>query len=426
MKRMLILALAAAACARSPRPVIESFTVDEPNPDVGTAVQFSYSVRGAQTIRIEPAPGIVHASPVSVVPLESGTYTLHAVNDDGLGAAQGIPITLRPRFAITTVDAFPGQVGPGSDVTLAWRTVSAERATITDPGTGQVTDVAVNGSTVVRPAITTVYTLTAYNRPGRTPASVTANVTARVAPPTAVSGFTAIPAFIIQGDATTLSWSGNATSYSITNGTSTFNVGPRRTLIVRPAATTIYTLNAIGPGGPLLDPPKVTVTVEPHPATSLLYTAPADAALRLVADSCTNPACTVVLRIHAQATVSLRGLALNLPLDTTKVSFNPATFTTGIPGAVVKAAMGTGTLEDTLVLGIALPGTGTAPAQDVTVNAGNDLARFELTLLSAGGRGVVFDGAALAATPTSAFKASVQSAPGRAGKAIAVGKLETQ
>src|SRR2546430_1386078 len=166
VKRVLFLAFALAACPRSPPPVIDSFTVDQPNPDVGAAVTFSYAVRGASTVSIEPAPGVVHASPVIVVPPAAGTFTLRATNKDG-----------------------------------------------------------------------------------REPASVTAKMVARVGIPPSVSNFAVDKPSIVQGDSATLSWQGNAVNYSVSDGTSTFNVGPRRSLVVRPATNAAYTLQAVVPGG---------------------------------------------------------------------------------------------------------------------------------------------------------------------------------
>ncbi len=82
--------------------------------------------------------------------------------------------------------------------------------------------------------------------------------------------------------------------------------------------------------------------------------------------------------------------------------------------------MGRGPLQDVLVIGMALEGTGTAPAQDVTLNPGDELANFTLGLVSAGGSGTVFDGALL----PPAYKSSMQSSSGRISSAIAVGKLD--
>ena len=66
MRFFLLVTIAAVACSSGP-PVIDSFAVDEANPDVGAPVTFSFAVRGASTVRIEPAPGVVHGSPVTVV-----------------------------------------------------------------------------------------------------------------------------------------------------------------------------------------------------------------------------------------------------------------------------------------------------------------------------------------------------------------------
>jgi hypothetical protein len=200
-------------------------------------------------------------------------------------------------------------------------------------------------------------------------------------------------------------------------------VGPRGSLLVRPASNTTYTLQAVGPGGTSTAGP-VTVTVQAHPATSLTYGTPAAASLQLVADPCANPCTTVTLRIKPTATVQLRGLAFNLPLDTTKVSFGGFGVGSALANAVPKATMGSGPLRDVLVIGIAFTGTGTAVAQDAVLDPSNpavdEVAHFTLSLLSAGGAGTVFDGAA----PGVGYKAVVQNAAGRTYNAVAVSKLD--
>lgn len=432
MKKAALLALALAACSKDQNgvlPVIESFTVDDPNPEAGSPVHLSYSVSGATGgIGIYPIPGAVYESPVTVVPPGSVVFSLRAFTQAGGVVSRDLAVNVRPAvpLAINATDATPGQVAPGGAVTLSWSTTSAGRVALTDGATGAVADVAESGTQVVHPAATTVYTLTAYNKQGRTPASLTARITARVAAPPTVGAFTATPASISQGDSSVLSWTGNATAYSISDGATTVALGPRRSLVVRPASTTTYTLHAAGPGGDLASSPTATVTVDPHPGSSLSYTAPSAGALQLVADPCPAPCTSLTLHIRATAALQLRGAALDLPLDATKVSFDPGSFTSSLSGAVARAAMGAGPLQGALVLGIALTGSGSAPAPDVTLAAGDDLARFSLTLLPAGGRGPVFDGNALAAASGVAYKASVQRASGRSANAIAVGKLEAQ
>jgi hypothetical protein len=419
---MLLLAMAWAACSKNGAPpVIQAFTVSNANPEAGAPVSFAYAVSGATSVSILPEPGAVTSSPVTVVPSDSGPFTLQASNSGGT-VTRDLRVTLRP-FAIDSTEASPGQVAPGGDVTLSWRITSATRATLTDGSSGAVSDVPVRGFLLVHPAATTVYTLTAYNRPGHTPETLTATIPARVTGPPAVGAFTATPSSITQGDSSLLQWSGNATAYAVSDGSTSVSLGPRLDLLVRPSVTTTYTLKASGPAGSVFAPP-VTVTVDPHPGSTLSYTPPAGGALQLLADPCANPCTSITLRIKTSAPVQLRGLALDLPLDATKAHFAGATFS--LAGAVSQAAMGSGPLQDALVLGLALRGDGTAPAADVSLGAGAELASVALTLLPAGGRGTVFDGSALAAGSAPAYKASVQSASGRAAKAIAVGKLEAQ
>ncbi len=429
MRRVpLLIAMAVIACQK--RPVIARFSVDEANPDARAPVHFSYSVSGATTIRIDPLPGVVVESPVTVVPIDSATFTLRAFNDDGVEASASLPITVRAPFEILLAEASPGQVTPGNQVTLSWVSSSSERASLTNETTGEVTNVQPNASMSVRPQATTIYTLTIFNRPGRLPDSRTARMTARVAPAPAVSDFVATPARIAQGQTSVLTWKGNAVSYSVVaapGDAAPFFVGPQRSLVVRPQATTTYSLQATGPGGALPVPLTTTVNVDSRPASGLTYTAPTPTAgqlLQLVADPCTSPPCTTMTFhiVSSGGAVPLRGLAFNLPLDTTKVGFNPSSFATGpgLSAADARAIMGTGPLKDVLVMGIALKGTGTAPAPDV--DPGAEVARFALDLVSAGGVGTVFNGSA----PSPTSKASIQRASGRSAGAIAVGTLAAQ
>ena len=427
--RRILLAVALAACSskKGPLPEIQSFSVDNPSPEAGAPVTFSYSVSGATGgISILPIPGPVQSSPVTVVPAGSTTFTLVAVNENGR-ATRDLPVFVRGLF-IDDTDATPGQVAPGGEVMLSWRTTSATRVTLTDTVTGAVVDVPVRGLQRVRPSVTTPYILTAYNTPGRAPPVLLAIITARVAPLPTVASFTATPAAITQGDASTLAWSGTATAYTVSDGTTSFPLGARRSMVVRPSSTTTYTLRASGPGGEVAVPPTATVNVTPHPGTTLSYQPPAGGALQLVAEPCANPCTSLRLTIRATAPVQLRGAALDLPLDDSKVSFDPASFGVGtaLAGAAGSAAAGSGPLQGAVAIGVALKGTGSAPAPDVTLAPGDELAHFSLALNPAGGRGIVFDGSTLAAGGGSSYKAIIQRATGRAASAIAVGRLEAQ
>ncbi|HUJ27992.1 MAG TPA: hypothetical protein VLW85_18350, partial [Myxococcales bacterium] len=271
-------------------------------------------------------------------------------------------------------------------------------------------------SMVVHPMATTVYTLTAQAKAGHTPASATAKAVARVAPATAIGSFTATPSSILQGDAVTLSWEGNASAWSVNDGTTTTPLGPLRSLVVRPASNTTYTLYANGPGGS--DSKTAQVTVTPQAGQSLSYTEPApdSRALKLTAVSCSGGT-TCTLALVAQSPATLRGVAMNLPIDAIKVSVSASSVSLGAPTPAFKVALGSGPLSNTLVLGAALEGTGSAVAGDQSFASGSEIARFTLTLVPAGGRGPVFDGSA-------AGLSSWLQSSGRSADVIAVGKLD--
>jgi hypothetical protein len=265
--------------------------------------------------------------------------------------------------------------------------------------------------------VTTTYTLIATSGRSFTPAEVQATAVARVVEPTAIASFTATPPAILQGDAVTLRWDGSALSWSIAAGATTTNLGVARLLVVRPAATTTYSLTGNGPGGVAAQ--QLTVTVTPRAGTKLVYTPPPSGSerLRLVAVACPAPCTTITLRLLAAAPVGLRGVAIDLPLDASKVSLDPLTFSSALDAG--KAVLGSGPLAGQLVLGAVKKGTGTAPAADSSLLAGVELAHFSVALQSAGGQGVVFDGA-------QAFTSFIQSASGRTPGGIAVGKLEAK
>lgn len=420
MKWLAPLLVALFSCSKSgPLPVIESFQVDDANPEEDTPITFTFSVTGATAVALFPLPGGVGGSPVTLTPLGSTTFTLVASNANG-ETKKTLAVTVRvgPPLSIAA-DAIPARVKPGAAVTLRWTTTGAARVTLTDPA-GQVSEVPTASSTTIAPQRTTTYKLTASRKSG---ASVSTTITARVAVPPTVTSFVATPQAIANGDSSTLTWSGNATLYTVKDDHGgVFEVGPLRKLVVRPASTTTYTLHATGPGGALDPPPTTTVTVDSsRPAVRLVYAAGGSGPLQLVADPCGDPCTAITLRVRASAAMSLRAFALTLPLDVSKVAFDAASFGSSLAGPA-RATLGTGPLEGALVMGAALRGTGSSAAADVAVPAGAELAHFTLSLGPAGGRGRVFSGDTLAANPV--YKAVVQTASGRTANALAVGALD--
>lgn len=421
MKKLLFIAalLAAAACSKKGAPRINSFTADKTDITDGDTVTLSFDVTGATTLTINPTPGPVTSSPITVTPHASTVYTLRAANDAG-AVSQDISINVNPLptgAQISFFSALPSQVKANDPVKLTWSVARATSIAIYD-GTTTRDVTGVLQPLIVNPSATTTYTMTATSLAGTLPASVTAKAVARVVAAAHISSFTASPTSPInQGQQITLSWDGTATSWQLSDGTTTTNYGPLKTATVEPAQTTTYTLTAVGMGGN--DTRPLAINVTPMPGTTLVYTASSAAAtLNLLADACSTPCTSIIFRLKPATTVSLRGVALNIPLDAAKVSLDPATlgsFVTDTPPAH-KAVIGapTGPLKNTLVLGAALKGSGTAVAADVSPS---EVAHFTLTLVPAGGQGTVFNG-------TGVFS-RIQSSSG-APSSIAVGTLVVQ
>lgn len=422
MRRVLLAALLLCACHHGKPPVIVSFTVDNAMPQQGDSINFSYQVTGATSVRIDPLPGPVSESPVAVTPSVGGDYTLQAQN--GAGAVQQIiTITVVPAFPVSVdlFTAFPGQASAGTDVALSWKVTSAVTLSLSDGSSNPPRDVTGLTGVHVNPTATTVYTLTAQARPNRTPASASAKAVARVVQPVTVSSFTATPSSITQGQPVTLSWDGTATSWAVNDASTTINRGPLKKLVVHPTANTTYTLIASGPFGTLSPAPAVPVTVAAHSAVSLAYTNPADTAPPFkLSGSCSGSSCTMSL--IAQSAVSLHGMALNLPLDSTKVTVSGLSVASKLSDATNPAqsiAIGSGPLGNKLIFGAALKGNGTAPGGDVSFAASELLASFTLTVVSAGGSGPVFDGTGL----QSYIQSTSGTTSSRNPVAVAVGNL---
>jgi hypothetical protein len=417
MKRLLwpLLAAAVAGCDPYRPPVIESFYADNANPAVGATVQLIFTVHDASILSIIPAPGEVTGSPVTVRPTGPTTYTLRAGNDAGW-SSKDVTVNARvPAGArVVQFSVVPSQAAPGVDRTLTWNIANTQNVQLTGPGLD--TRVGLSGQMTVTPTVTSTWTINATSAPGFDP--LTARAVARVLPPTSISSFIATPSAILQGETSTLSWDGSAFGWTLTAGGTTTEMGVAKQLVVRPAASTTYSLTGLGPGG-VAGPQTVTVQVTPRPGTTLQYTPPPSGSekLRLIADACSAPCPNLTLRLVAAVAVSLRGVAIDVPMDSSKTTLDPSTFSSSFDAG--KAVIGTGPLKETLVLGAALQGNAGTPAADRALGAGDEVSHFVLALQPAGGQGVIFDGG-------SAFSSWIQSASGRAPGGIAVGKLEAK
>jgi hypothetical protein len=195
--------------------------------------------------------GTVNGTSIAVSPATTTTYTLTATNGAGSVTAQ-VQVMVTPLPSITAFTASPTAINLGQSTQLSW-TVNGATSLSIDHGVGTV-----NGtSTMVSPAATTTYTLTATNGAG----SVTAQVPVTVTPPPVITAFTASPTALNQGQSTQLSWTVNgATSLSIDHGVGAVN---GTSTVVSPAATTTYTLTATNGAGNVTAQAPVTVNSLP-------------------------------------------------------------------------------------------------------------------------------------------------------------------
>jgi hypothetical protein len=166
------------------------------------------------------------------------------------------PVTNPP--TINSFTANPTTIHAGESSTLTWNVSNATTVTI-NQGIGAVSKTT--GTKSVTPAATTTYTLTATNSSGTRTANCV--VTLADSPPT-IDSFTATPAAVKRGEASTLAWSvQNATTITIDQGIGA--VAATGSTQVSPDDTTTYTLTATNAGGDT----TATAQVEILPAAVL-------------------------------------------------------------------------------------------------------------------------------------------------------------
>jgi chitinase len=189
------------------------------------------------------------------VPLAAGSHTVRMeyFEAGGEGLAQLVveedsapPPPTPPQFQSFT--AQPDTVDAGGTSILAWSVDHAAACTATGGWSGEQ---APSGSASVRPQATTTYGLTCHNAQGDT-ASASATITVRGGPPPAppaIASFGATPSRVNPGDSARLAWEATgAASCTASGGWSGARPASGEEL-VRPAASTAYTLTCSNGAG---------------------------------------------------------------------------------------------------------------------------------------------------------------------------------
>ena len=225
----------------------------------GQSTTIDWQVLNADSVTISPEIGTVSANGTrSVSPRTTTQYRLTARNARGeVTATTTVVVEEDPPASFTACSVAPMNIMAGESATLTYATSNAETVSIS----GGIGNVATSGTQVVSPTQTTTYTITANNARGPVTCNLTVQVTQGAAP--RVLNFTANPASITSGNASTLSWGvENAQNVTISTLGTVQSTGTRE---VRPTTTTTYTLTATNPTGSVTATTTVTVAAGPGP-----------------------------------------------------------------------------------------------------------------------------------------------------------------
>jgi hypothetical protein len=227
-------------------PAINSFNASPASISAGESSSLSWTVTSASTVSIDQGIGNVALTGTrAVAPAATTVYTLTASNSAGsvtattqvivAGTQVPTPTPTPTPASLPAVDYFmanPPAILAGGSTTLGWSVSNATSVTI-DNGIGSVGSA---GTTVVSPAASTNYTLTATNAAGWT--SVTVTVVVGAAPAAGM------PDLVIQD----IVRSGDAVNYTIKNQGDAAAGPSTSTLLVDSATVANDGVGSLAPG----------------------------------------------------------------------------------------------------------------------------------------------------------------------------------
>jgi hypothetical protein len=223
----------------SPGAPTASISANPTSISSGGSSTLTWSSTNATSATLNGASVAVNGSKV-VSPTATTTYTLIAKSSSGTTATATVTVTVGSGGPPAAgISATPSTISAGGSSTLTWNTINCVSAKLNG------TPVALSGSMVVSPTVTTAYTIIGTSSTGATDSGqVTVTVSGTGGAPTA--SITANPTSISPGGNSTLTWSStNATSATL-NGAS---VAVNGSQVVSPTATTTYTFIAKNSSG---------------------------------------------------------------------------------------------------------------------------------------------------------------------------------
>ncbi|MCL2102346.1 MAG: hypothetical protein FWH22_11615, partial [Fibromonadales bacterium] len=232
------------------------FNVDQEMVSSGQSATLSWIVTNATEVSIEGIGSVSLQGSRRVRPSETTTYTLVATGDGGVRRETlEVAVESAPGPGIV-FSASPEAVQKGQFATLTWMVTEATEVSI--EGIGKVAAQGTRRVRVEEPGIT-AFTIVATGPGGTKTESVEIEV---LAGPPPVIIFTASSESIQAGQTVTLNWQvTNATEIEIDNGIG--KVPARGTKRMKPEASTVYTLTAIGEGGTEIATVEVEIEAPP-------------------------------------------------------------------------------------------------------------------------------------------------------------------
>jgi len=177
-------------------PVSVTLNADQDSIKCGESTTLSWSSIYAESCTIEPSVGTVGPEgSVFVSPSAPTSYTITATGESGT-ATDWVTVGINPPEV--AISCNPSEIQYGESATLSWSTSCADSCVI-EPEVGES---PLNGSAVVTPDQSTVYTITATGPGGTTQKSVNVKV---VSPPRVMLSVS--HSEITYGEPVTLSWS---------------------------------------------------------------------------------------------------------------------------------------------------------------------------------------------------------------------------
>jgi len=243
---------------------------------VGSASTLTVTAANATQVTVTGTDGSSYALPgnggtQAVRPTATATYTVIATGPAGTASATATVTVMPPPAPAPTVSisANPASISAENSTTLTVAATNAAQITVTGTDGSSYALPGIGGTQAVSPTATATYTATATGPGGK--ATATAIITVTPNPEPAVK-VTASPTSITANSSSLLAVAAmNATQVTVagTDGSSYTLQKTGGTQPVSPAATTTYTVTAVGPGGKASATTILTVTPNPAPSVTL-------------------------------------------------------------------------------------------------------------------------------------------------------------